>query len=110
MVREQLDVTVVIFNNRAYGILGAEVARLDEPSVGPKAAELLSLGNPDLDFVKLGSGLGVESRRVEAAEELIDALGQAVAEPGPHLIEAMIPAVTSGRQPPAMPADPTQVP
>jgi acetolactate synthase-1/2/3 large subunit len=107
MVREQLDVTVVIFNNRAYGILGAEVARLDEPSVGPKARELLNLGNPDLDFVKLGSGLGVESRRVDTAEELIDALGQATAEPGPYLIEAMIPAVTSGRRPPG---DPPQGP
>jgi acetolactate synthase-1/2/3 large subunit len=108
MAREELDVTVVIFNNRAYGILGAEVARLDEPSVGPKARELLSLANPDLDFVKLGSGLGVESRRADTAEELIDALGQAVADPGPHLIEAVIPAVTSGRQLPAKPSDPMQ--
>jgi acetolactate synthase-1/2/3 large subunit len=99
MVREQLDVTVVIFNNRAYGILDAEVTRLEGQSVGPKARELFYLGDPDLDFVKLGSGLGVGSRRVESAEELIDALGQAIADPGPHLVEALIPGVASGREP-----------
>jgi acetolactate synthase I/II/III large subunit len=91
MVREQLDVTVVIFNNRAYGILDAEVARLEGQSVGPKARELLNLGDPDLDFVKLGSGLGVPSRRVDTAEELIEALGRAFDAPGPHLIEALVP-------------------
>ena len=37
MAREQLDVTVVIFNNRGYGILDAELARLDGHSAGPKS-------------------------------------------------------------------------
>ena len=91
MVREQLDVTVVIFNNRAYGILGAELARLDGPSAGDRAKTLVNLGDPDLDFVRLGTGLGVPSRRVETAEQLVDALERAIAEPGPHLIEAMLP-------------------
>jgi acetolactate synthase-1/2/3 large subunit len=93
MAREQLDVTVVIFNNRGYAILDAELGRLDEPSAGERARALLELGDPDLDFVKLGGGLGVVSRRAETAEQLTGALDEALAEPGPHLIEALLPAV-----------------
>ena len=90
MSREQLDVTVVIFNNRSYRILGAELGRLDGQSAGEKAKELIDLGHPDLDFVALGSGLGVPSRRVETGEQLTDALDEAIIEPGPHLIEAIL--------------------
>ena len=93
MAREQLDVTVVILNNRAYRILGVELGRVGGESPGPRARALLDLGDPDVDFVKLGTGLGVPSRRVETAEEIIGALQQAIADPGPHLIEAVIPAV-----------------
>jgi acetolactate synthase-1/2/3 large subunit len=93
MAREQLDVTVVIFNNRGYAILDAELGRLDEPNAGERARALLELGDPDLDFVKLGGGLGVVSRRAETAEQLTGALDEALAEPGPHLIEALLPAV-----------------
>ena len=92
MAREQLDVTVVIFNNRAYRILGDELARLDKPTAGDKAKALIDLGHPDLNFVQLGSGLGVPSRRVDTGEQLTDALGDAIAEPGPHLIEAILSA------------------
>ena len=95
MAREQLNVTVVIFNNRAYAILGAELSRLDGYRVGPRARGLLELGNPDLDFVKLGTGLGVPSRRVDTGEQLASALDEGIADPGPHLIEAILPAVSS---------------
>ncbi len=103
MGREQLDVTSVIFNNRAYRILGAELASLDGQRAGPKAEALLDLGDPDLDFVKLGTGLGISSRRVDTAEQLTSGLAQAIADPGPHLIEVVIPAAASPRQLPAMP-------
>jgi acetolactate synthase-1/2/3 large subunit len=95
MAREQLNVTVVIFNNRAYRILDVELARLGVQSAGPKAKALLDLGGPDLDFVKLGTGLGVDSRRVDAAEELTGALEQAIADSGPHLLEVVIPSIST---------------
>ena len=94
MAREQLDVAVVIFNNRGYGILDAELARLDRQSAGRRARALLDLGHPDLDFAALGTGFGVESRRVDTAEELTGALERAIADPGPHLIEAVLPGVS----------------
>ena len=93
MAREQLDVTVVIFNNRSYAILNAEFARIGVHEAGPRAKAQLELGNPDVDFVALGTGLGISSRRVDTAEQLTGALEQAVSDPGPHLIEAVIPAV-----------------
>ena len=92
MAREHLDVTVVIFNNRAYGILNKEFARIGVEGAGPRARTQLELGNPDLDFVALGTGLGVSALRVDTGEQITAALEQANADPGPHLIEAVIPA------------------
>jgi len=89
MAREQLNVTVVIFNNRSYAILNVELARVGAKSAGPKAHAQLDLSRPDLDFVKLAGGFGVSGRRVDTAEELVDALQGAGAEPGPHLIEVV---------------------
>jgi acetolactate synthase-1/2/3 large subunit len=103
MAREQLDVTVVIFNNRSYGILNVELARVGARQAGPKATAQLDLSEPDLDFVEIGKGLGVPSRRVDTGEALVDALKRAIAEPGPNLIEVVIPVVFSARQLRAMP-------
>jgi acetolactate synthase-1/2/3 large subunit len=51
----------------------------------------------------VGKGLGVPSRRVGSAEELNQALEEAVREPGPHLIEAVIPSTFTGWRLRAMP-------
>jgi len=93
MAREQLNVTVVIFNNRSYAILNAEFARIGVKQAGPRAKAQLELSNPDIEFVALARGFGVPSRRVDEAEQLTSALEQAIAEPGPHLIEAVIPGL-----------------
>ncbi len=90
MAREQLNVTVVIFNNRSYAILNIELARVGAQSAGPRAQSQLDLSAPDLDFVKLGTGFGVPSYRVDTAEQLVEILHRAVAEPGPHLIEVVL--------------------
>ena len=37
MAREQLDVTVVIFNNRSYGMLNIELGRVGAQGDGPRA-------------------------------------------------------------------------
>jgi acetolactate synthase-1/2/3 large subunit len=103
MAREQLDVTVVIFNNSSYAILNVELQRVGAGSGGPKAQSQLGLDKPGLDLVALGNGLGVPSRRAGSAEELTDALEGAIAEPGPHLIEAPVPSVFSPAQLRVMP-------
>jgi acetolactate synthase-1/2/3 large subunit len=103
MAREQLDVTVIIFNNRSYSILNVELARVRADGAGPKAHSQLDLSGPDMDFVPLAKGLGVPAQRVDTAEQLADAITRAVNEPGPHLIEVVISPVFSQRQLKAMP-------
>ena len=94
--RERLDVTTVIFNNGAYDILRIELQRVGAENAdapGPRALDLLDLGRPTMDFVKIAEGMGVPARRVTTAEELADALGRSFEEAGPHLIEAVVPSL-----------------
>ena len=46
-----------------------------------------------MDFVRIAKGMGVPARRVGTAEELAEALQWAFGEPGPHLIEAVMPSI-----------------
>jgi acetolactate synthase-1/2/3 large subunit len=89
--REQLDVTTVLLNNRAYAILRLELQRVGAQGAGPRANELLDLSPPDLDFVRIAEGMGVPATRATTGEELADQFRRALAEPGPHLIDAAIP-------------------
>jgi acetolactate synthase-1/2/3 large subunit len=88
--RESLDVTTVIMNNRSYAILNIELSRTGAGAGGPKARDLLDLSRPDLDFVRLAEGMGVPAVAVHTADEAVEALERAIAEPGPHLIEAVL--------------------
>ena len=96
MAREQLDITVVILNNHAYAILQLELTRVGASAAGPKAQSLLDLSNPDLDFVAIAKGFGVPASRATTAEELAAQFSAAIAEPGPHLIDAAVPAPSFG--------------
>jgi acetolactate synthase I/II/III large subunit len=95
--REQLDVTTVVFANRAYDILRIELQRVGAESgvagPGPVAQSLLDLTEPTLDFVRIAEGMGVPARRASTAEEFADALKWALREPGPHVVEAVLPSL-----------------
>jgi len=93
--REKLDVTTVLINNAAYAILRMELARTaaSQGKLGERAARMLDLSGPTPDFTQLSEGLGVPASRVTTAEELDKALRSAYAEPGPHLIEAIVPSI-----------------
>jgi len=88
--REKLNVTTVILNNSSYAILRMELQRVGAAETGGKGAELLDLSRPNLDFVALATGMGVPATRATTCEELAEQLGAAFAEPGPHLIEAIL--------------------
>jgi acetolactate synthase-1/2/3 large subunit len=91
--REGLDVVTIVYNNRSYAVLNMELDRVGVEAPGPKARDLLDLSRPDIDFVALSEGLGVPASRAATAEELGDQLARAIAEPGPALIEAMVPSI-----------------
>ncbi|MFE4721944.1 thiamine pyrophosphate-dependent enzyme, partial [Streptomyces sp. NPDC056728] len=89
--RENLDVTTVILNNSAYAVLRLEMLRVGADLSGPAAKTLLDLSSPDLNFAKIAEGMGVPSSRATTCEELAEQLRRAFAEPGPHLIDAVVP-------------------
>jgi acetolactate synthase I/II/III large subunit len=91
--REQLNVTTVLLNNAAYAILRMELARTAAGQAGERAARMLDLSDPTPDFTAISNGLGVPAVRVTTGEDLDRELRRAYAEPGPHLIEAIIPPV-----------------
>lgn len=88
--RESLDVTTVILSNRRYAILEMEYARLGAGEPSEKARGLFDLSRPDLDWVALAKGMGVEGMRATTAEELAAGLRRGLAEEGPYLIEAVM--------------------
>jgi acetolactate synthase-1/2/3 large subunit len=95
MARENLDVTVVIFNNRKYSVLEMEFGRTGARggTPGPKAASTLDIGGPDMDFVALATGMGVQATRATTAEEFNSQFEQAMQAKGPRLIDAMVPTL-----------------
>src|SRR5581483_6870825 len=93
--REGLNVTTVLINNAAYAILRLELSRTTGSAApaGQRAARMLDLSGPTTDFARVSAGLGVPATRVTTAEELTAALRRGYAEPGPHLIEAIVPPI-----------------
>ncbi|MGW0535488.1 acetolactate synthase large subunit [Streptomyces sp. NPDC003032] len=87
--REGLDVTTVVFDNRAYAILGLELGAAG----GARARRLLDLSGPALDFVSLARGMGVPAERATTAEEFAASLKRGWAEPGPFVIDCAVPAL-----------------
>ena len=97
--RENLDVTTVIFSNRAYAILRVELGRTGAAALmregdtasTSKTLSLFDLSHPDINWVSLAHGLGVEAVRVDDVEGFSAAFQSAMNQRGPRLIEAVIP-------------------
>jgi len=95
MVRENLDVTVVICNNSKYNILDLEFTRTGARGgvPGEKASAMLDIGNPDMNFVDMAQGFGMRASRATTAEEFCTQFAEALQSPGPRLIEAVVPCL-----------------
>ena len=90
MARENLNITVVIFSNRRYRILDVEMQRTGARSLGPLANNMIDIGRPDLDWVKLAEGAGVEASRAKTTGEFAEQFGGSLKARGPRLIEAVL--------------------
>jgi len=88
--REGLNVTTVIYANNTYEIIKVELARAGIDKPGPRASALADFHDRPLDWVALAQGHGVPGVRVDRAEDLMREIAKAIAEPGPHLIEAIL--------------------
>ena len=90
MARENLDVTVMVFANRSYRILRGELTNVGVQNPGPRAIDMLSLDRPDLDWVALAKGMGVDGIRVNRNEDLKRAFEDGLSREGPYLIEVEV--------------------
>jgi len=87
MARENLDITVLVFANRSYRILHGELTNVGVANPGPRAIDMLTLNRPDLGWVDMARGMGVEGCRVADTRDLAQALEVGLAIAGPYLIE-----------------------
>jgi len=87
--REKLDVTTVILANRKYAILLGELASVGA-NPGPTALGMLEIGNPDLDWLQIAGGMGIESARATTMEGFADVFAAANKRKGPFVIELVI--------------------
>ncbi len=96
IMNEKLDITVIILNNRSYAILNIELERTGAEGAGPKAKSQLDLSKTEIDFVSIAKGMGMPAQTATTATEFNEALKRAIREPGPHLIDALVPSEYEG--------------
>lgn len=87
--REKLPCTTIILNNGKYNILIGEYANVGAKP-GATAMKMLDLGDPDLNWVKIANGMGVEAARASTMEELATLMAHSFRQDGPFLIELMV--------------------
>jgi len=90
--RENLDITTVLLSNRSYAILKHElknVGAASGTSAGTIATDMMELNRPDLNWVALARGMGVEAGKADTVQTFAAQLTKGLASEGPYLIEAL---------------------
>lgn len=87
--RENLPCTTLLLNNRKYNILIGEYENVGAVP-GPTAMSMLELSNPDLDWVKLANGMGVEAACATTLEECADLMKHSFKRQAPFLIDLIL--------------------
>lgn len=87
--RERLPNTTIILSNHQYRVLIDEYRKVGA-TPGPTAMNMLDLGNPDLDWVAIANGMGVEAARATNMEKCADLMTQSFQQAAPFLIELTI--------------------
>lgn len=82
-VRERVNLSVIVLNNRRYAALDSFA-----PAFGMNAVPGTDLGG--IDFVGLAAAMGVAGRRVDGVEQLDATLGWSLGQAGPSLVEIVV--------------------
>ena len=88
--RENLDILTIILSNRAYAILIGEMTSVGVTAYGGNAEKMMQITDPELDWVALAKGMGVNGARATTCEAFVKLLKAGLSHQGPFLIEAMI--------------------
>lgn len=88
--RYRLPVTYVVPNNASYAILKSGMLALGLPAAKRGVFPGMDLVDPEVDYVRLATALGVRAERVEAPSGLRDTLAACLAHPGPSLVDVAI--------------------
>ncbi len=94
--RENLDITTILLSNRAYAILKHELNNVGAASgsqidkhTNKIALDMMELDRPNLDWVAMAKGMGVEAGRAADVKSLITEINKGLQNEGPYLIEAV---------------------
>jgi len=82
----ELPITFVIANNRAYQIIKERLVTLR----GTDRFLGMDFNKPELDFVALARGMGVDAKRIDTPTALADALKDAISSGRPSLLDVVI--------------------
>jgi len=87
-----LPIVFIILSNREYRILkhNVDIYRQRFGIESNRAYAQLELREPELGFVEMAAGMGIDGRRVIEPEELATAVREALASGAPRLIEVAI--------------------
>jgi thiamine pyrophosphate-dependent acetolactate synthase large subunit-like protein len=90
--RHDIDVKLVICNNRSYKLLQLNVLAYWQERQLPEHDYPLSfdLSKPELDFVKMAHSMGISGVRVEKPREIVPAIEQALSHKGAFLIDLVL--------------------
>jgi benzoylformate decarboxylase len=88
--RYGLDVLFVVLDNREYRILKRGLDLMEGESARRGTYVGMDLGDPGLDFVALAASMGVGGRSVEGADELEQAVGEALGAGAPRLLHVPV--------------------
>jgi benzoylformate decarboxylase len=88
--RYGLDVLTVVLDNREYRILKHGLDSMEAVSARSGRYVGMDLGDPGVDFVALAGSMGIPGRTVEDADELEQAVGEALASEEPRLLHVPV--------------------
>jgi acetolactate synthase I/II/III large subunit len=87
--REKLPVTTILLNNRQYKILKHEYSAVGA-RLGADVGDMLELTKPELDWLRLANGMGVEAARAHTMEQCADLMRQSFRQDAPFLIDLAV--------------------
>jgi benzoylformate decarboxylase len=90
--RHNVNAKFVICNNRSYRILQYNIKQYWQVQNIPEHDFPISfdLSQPPIQFDQMARSMGVEAVRVETPDQIADAIAQALAHPGPFLIDLVL--------------------